>query len=130
MLTMEARIETDRPGRYLRQLCKHAASMGGARGHGARVHLRRMLARDEVQVHAEWSDTHGVVTFDPWGLCTIQAVANALTLRIEAADEESLLRIQDIVTRNLDRFGRRDRLTVEWQQPAAPSVSPDADPAP
>lgn len=108
MLTAEVQIETERPSRYLVQFCKHAAAMGGAHGHGPRVHLGGMLARREVQVHVEGSDTHGTVTFTPWGQCTLQANANTLTLRIEATDEENLRRIQDIVTRNFDRFSRRD----------------------
>ena len=124
MLTVEAQIETERPSRYLVQLCKHAASMGGA--HEPRVHLRDMLARREVRVHAEWSDTHGTVTFNPWGRCTIHANANTLTLRIEAANEEDLRRIQDIVTRDLDRFSRRDHLTVNWHGGEAPGQAPAA----
>lgn len=40
-----------------------------------------------------------------------------LTLRIDATDEESLRRIQDVLARDLIRFGRRDRLVVEWQSP-------------
>lgn len=124
MLTTEAQIETERPSRYLVQFCKHAAAMGGgAHGHEPRVHLGGLLARREVQVHAEWSDTHGRVTFTPWGQCTLQANANALTLCIEATEEENLRRIQDIVTRDFDRFSRRDPLTVNWHQPTAPSVA-------
>lgn len=123
MLTAEARIDTDRPSRYLVQFCKHAAAMGSAGGHGPRVHLGAMLARREVQVHAEWSDAAGTVTFTPWGTCTMQATANTLTVRVEATDEENLRRIQDVVTRDVDRFSRRDPLTVTWQRPEAPSVT-------
>jgi hypothetical protein len=123
MLTAEARIDTDRPSRYLIQFCKHATAMGSAGGHGPRVHLGGMLARREVQVHAEWSDAAGTVTFTPWGTCTMQATANTLTVRVEATDEENLRRIQDVVIRDLDRFSRRDPLTVTWQQPEAPSAA-------
>jgi hypothetical protein len=38
MLTAEAQIDTERPGRYLTQLCRHAAAMGCARGHRLRAH--------------------------------------------------------------------------------------------
>src|SRR5579859_6614680 len=124
----EARIETDRPSRYLVQLCRHAAAMGGAAGHGSRVHLRGMLARREVQVRAECSDAEGTLTFTPWGRCTLAADENTLTLRIDAVDDESLRRIQDVVTADLGRFGRRDRLTVTWRQPEAPNAQPDAEP--
>src|SRR6266550_1243490 len=123
MLIAEATIETDRPSRYLVQFCKHAAAMGGSQGHGPRGHLRALLGRSEVQVHAEWSETRGVVRFDPWGQCTVTATVDTLTLRVEATDEDGLERIQDIITRNFNRFGRRERLTVDWQRPETPSVA-------
>ncbi len=123
MLTIEAQTETERPSRYVVRFCKHAASMGDARGHGPRVHLGGMLASREVKVHAEWTDTRGTVTFSPWGQCTIAANANTLTLRIEATDEENLGRIQDIVTRDLDRFSGRDHLTLNWLRPDAHGVA-------
>lgn len=124
MLITKAQIETERPSRYLVQFCKHAAAMGGSTGgHGPRVHLGGMLARSEVQVRAEWSDTHGTVTFTPWGQCTLQANVNTLSLCVEATDAENLRRIQDIVTRDLDRFSRRDPLMVSWHQLTASSVA-------
>ncbi len=116
MLTAEADVATERASRYLVQLCKHAAAMGDARGHGSRIHPHSMLARREVEVHADWSDTHGTVTFNPWGQCTITADAHALALRIEAADEQSLQRIQDVITKDLGRFSRRDELAVTWRR--------------
>ena len=38
-----------------------------------------------------------------------------LTVRAEAADQESLRRIQDLLTSRLQKFGRREHLTVNWQ---------------
>jgi hypothetical protein len=73
--------------------------------------------------HVEWSETQGIVRLS-WGQWTMQATADALTLRVEAADEESLRRIQDLVAGRLERFGRRDHLTVNWQRPQAPTVQP------
>ncbi len=129
MLTAEAQIETGRPGRYLAQLCKHAAAMGSARGHQARMHGGGTLADRQVQVHAEWSDTHGVVRFVPWGQCVIEASADRLTLRVEATDEEDLRQIQDVLTRDLGRFGRRERLTVSWHRAEAPGGQAGGGPA-
>jgi hypothetical protein len=114
MLTAEARINTDRPQRYLAQICKHAAAMSGE-GHRARMHSGDRAERQALDVHAECSDTRGAVTFTPWGTCVITADGTTLTLRIEATDEEKLRRIQEILVRDLDRFGRRDRLVVNWQ---------------
>ncbi len=58
------------------------------------------------------------------GTCTIAASADRLVLRVEAADEENLRRIQDVLTRDIDRFGRRERLTVNWHSPEAPGEAP------
>jgi len=135
MPTLHAQVRTDRPGRYLVQFCKHAAAMGNG-GHTARMHLSRSPAQPDVTVAAEWSATAGTVTFAPWGTCTLAATPDALTLRIDAADEESLARIRDIVDRDLDRFSRRDPLTVTWQnsfsfssRPAAPRAGSRLSPA-
>ena len=112
--TIEARITTTHPSRYLVQICTHAASMG--RGHhGARMHLGDALARREMQVDADWSDTRGVISFTPWGQCTMTADDAALTVRVEATDEDNLVKIRDIITRDLDRMGRRDALIIDWQ---------------
>jgi hypothetical protein len=116
MPILEARIETERASRYLGQFCKHAAAMGGG-GHSSRMHLHGMMASREVQVAAEWSDVEGTVTFTPWGRCTLAADAHTLTLRIQAADEDGLRQIQDVVARDFERFSRRDPLTLTWHQP-------------
>ncbi|HEX6468188.1 MAG TPA: DUF2218 domain-containing protein [Streptosporangiaceae bacterium] len=119
MLTCETTIETDRPGRYLAQLCGHAAAMGKTGGgHGPRRHPGAVeLARGEVRVHVEHSGTSGVITITPWGRVTLETTAGALTLRVDATDRDGLQRIQQVLTRDLERFGRRDRLTVTWPPP-------------
>jgi hypothetical protein len=66
-----------------------------------------------MEPHVEWSDDHGLIDFG-WGLCTLRADLGVLTLRVEAADEEGLRRLQDRVAELLERFGRRDHLTVTW----------------
>jgi hypothetical protein len=38
-----------------------------------------------------------------WGRCTMRATAGTLTLRAEAADEENLQRVQDIVAGDIGR---------------------------
>ncbi len=122
---VEARIETERASRYLTRLCRHAASMGRTGGHGPGVHLGGPMARGEVQVRAECSESQGAITFSPWGRCRIVAGADALTLRVEGTDDENLRRIQDIVTRDLDRFSGSDQLVVDWRLPEAADASPD-----
>lgn len=130
MPNSQALIDTDRPGRYLVQLCRHAAAMGGGRGHRLRIHVGGgALARSEVQVHAEWSDTHGCVTFDPWGRATMQADSRTLTVTVDAADEEDLLRVQEILTRDLGRIGRRDHLIVNWRRSDTTGVATGTEPS-
>jgi hypothetical protein len=130
MLTLKARIETERASRYLVQFCKHAAAMGSG-GHTSRMHLHGLMARRAVQVTAEWSDTDGTVTFTPWGRCTLAAEDSALTLLIEAADEDGLRQIQDVISRNFDRFSRRDPLALTWHRHELDAARlPEAETAP
>src|SRR5205807_793303 len=71
------------------------------------------------QVDAEWSDTHGTLRVDG-GSCVLDATAESLRLRIEADDEATLLRMRELITRNLARFSRREPLTVTWHRPDGP----------
>jgi hypothetical protein len=114
MLTAEAHIETERASRYLVQLCRHAGQMNRYLRHRPRTH-EGGGAPPKVQ-HVEWSDTRGVIRLD-LGQLTIRATADTLTVRAEAADEDKLRRIQDLLTARLEQIGRRDGLTVNWQNP-------------
>jgi hypothetical protein len=119
MPTAEARVETARSSRYLVQLCQHIGHMGDPSRHFRRrpaaSHAGDEQARRDVRMSiVESSDTHAVVDFAPWGRCTMDAIPDALTLRVDAGDEENLRRLQDVLTRNLTRFGRRDHLDVTW----------------
>ena len=116
MLTAEARIQTGQPSRYLIQLCRHATSIN----HKMLRHAGRALVRPDIQ-QVEWSDTHGILDLG-WARCSMQADPGALTVRVEAADEESLRRVQGLITRNLERFGRREHLKPNWQRPGAPTA--------
>ena len=117
MLTAEARIQTEHPSRYLTQLCQHANSINHKT---LRLHAGKAQIRPEIQ-DIEWSDTDGTLTFS-WGRCTMHAGPGTLTVRAEATNEEDLQRTQNLITRNLERFGRRDHLKVNWQRPNAPTV--------
>ena len=112
MPTAEARIPTGQPSRYLIQLCRHANSINHKI---LRPYAGRTQVRPEIQ-QAGWSDTRGTLTLG-WGRCTMQADPGTLTVRAEATDKESLQQIQDLITRNLERFGRREHLKVNWQRP-------------
>ncbi|WP_185981892.1 DUF2218 domain-containing protein [Skermania sp. ID1734] len=110
---LEAQVQTDRPRRYLTQFCKHAAAMGGSRGHRFRAHSGTAVTRGEIRLDASRTDTTGTVTFDPWGRCDLEADDTALRIRIEADDQAALHRIRDIVDNDIRRFSR-DELRLEW----------------
>jgi hypothetical protein len=112
MPTAEALVETQHPARYLAQLGRHAGQMSEHRPHRLRAHGG---GGTQPQVtEAEWSETAGTVSLS-WGRWSMQALPGTLRLRAEAADEESLRRIQELITARLEKIGRRDQLTVRWQ---------------
>jgi hypothetical protein len=117
MLAAEAQVKTEDPGRYLSQLCHHAQQVHRMR-HRPRDHGGDGQPPPKVQ-HVECSETSGMISFG-WGQCTIQATRGTLALRAEAADEESLRRVQGIIARDIERFGKRNQLTVSWQPAPAP----------
>ncbi|WP_078651244.1 DUF2218 domain-containing protein [Streptomyces xylophagus] len=112
MPTAEAQIATERPTRYLVQLCKHFANKGHHLTHRPRTHTLPDLRPDQIQV--EWTDSDGMLRL-PWGQCTLQATPGTLRVHIEAEDQENLGRLQDLVTTHIGRFSRRDPLRVEWE---------------
>jgi hypothetical protein len=123
--TAEARVETERSNRYLVQLCQHIGHMG----EGGRQFRHRPAAPhtggERVQMSiVESSNTHAVVDFADWGRCALEATSDALILRVDATSAENLRRLQDVLTRNLTRFGRRDQLQVSWPGPD-PGVAPE-----
>jgi uncharacterized protein len=91
-LSSEARVTTDRPDRYGSQLVKHFAN----------------------KIEASWADGAGNLAFG-MGTASLQAEDGVLRMRVSAADQESLTRMQEVVGSHLVRFGQRDELVVEWQ---------------
>ena len=106
------RVETDRASRHLIEVCKHASKMQThfhqMRSHGAAQHNP-----PEIQ-HVEWSDVDGLIRLR-WGRCTLRATADALILRVEAPDQESLRQLRDFIAHRIETIGSRDRLDVRWQ---------------
>jgi hypothetical protein len=76
--------------------------------------MRGMPAGPGVN-HIEYSDTDGTVRFAE-GRLSLYATTDALTLRVEAADDEALRRLQDGIAARLQKIGRRDGLTTSWQE--------------
>ncbi|MFF8973371.1 DUF2218 domain-containing protein [Streptomyces sp. NPDC014995] len=94
MARSEARVLTDRPHRYAKQLAAHLGR-------------RAESAWDEEK-------GEGRITF-PQGTGTLTATEGALLLTLET-DAEHLDRLEDVMGRHLVRFGTRDELVVEWRR--------------
>lgn len=93
MPTCDGFAATERAARYLNQLCKHMT------GHG---------------MHVETPDeTYGFADFG-FGTCTLRAQPDGLAMTLQAQQPVALERAQHGLTRELERFGRRDGLTVTW----------------
>jgi hypothetical protein len=67
-----------------------------------------------------------------WGQLTLRADAEELTIHADADSPENLRRIQDMTTGRLLRFGRRERLDVQWASatgtPGQPQQRPGSRP--
>jgi hypothetical protein len=117
MLSAEATVATERPSRYLVQLCQHVEQL---RSRAVSHHGDAAPASD---AKVEWSETEGSLDFG-WARCTVHAGEGALTLQAQAPDEASLQRLQDLIGRRITQIGRRDQLAVEWKQVAEPRPGP------
>ena len=111
MLVAEAQVKTREASRYLIRLCQHAGKMRSRLGHQPRRHSGS--GPPEIRT-AEWSDNRGILALS-LGQCTLRATDSLLTIRAEACSPEDLAQIQELVTRRLEGFGRREGLTVTWQ---------------
>lgn len=98
MPSSEGTTDTHRASRYLAQLCKHMTARG---------------------MHVEsTSDNYGFADFG-FGTCTLHAHPQRLVMQLETRDPVALQRAQRALTGDIERFGRRDGLTVTWS-PATP----------
>ncbi|SDR50385.1 hypothetical protein SAMN05444161_4837 [Rhizobiales bacterium GAS191] len=92
-----ATITTVAGSRYLQQLCKHWSH----------------------KFEVEFTPERGRVPFDAERVCTLEARPENLILRVEAADEAALLRLEGVVIEHLKRFAFREGLgEVQWSRPA------------
>ncbi len=86
-----ARVATGSGRRYMAQLCSHFAH----------------------KLPATFDDESGQLEF-PFGACALRASPDVLELTVDAADDEALARMEDVVARHLQRFAFRDPLQVAW----------------
>jgi uncharacterized protein len=97
MPASQAAIATASASRYLQQLCKHWSH----------------------KFAVEFTPRHGTIPFDATRTCTLDASADTLALRIEAADDATLERMQGVVIEHLKRFAFREDLgDVQWTKAA------------
>ena len=93
MPASQATIPTASASRYLQQLCKHWSH----------------------KFAVEFTAEHGTIPFDAARVCTLDASAERLALRIEAQDDATLERTQGVVIEHLKRFAfREDFGEVKW----------------
>ena len=86
-------IITASASKYLQQLCKHWSH----------------------KFAVEFSPAHGTIPFDETRRCTLDASPEGLALRIDAADDTTLERMQGVVIEHLRRFAfREDFSDVQW----------------
>ena len=95
MPASHATVPTASASRYLQQLCKHWSH----------------------KFAVEFTPDHGVIPFDETRRCIVDASADGLAVRIEAADDATVERMQDVVLDHLKRFAFREELgEVRWER--------------
>jgi uncharacterized protein len=103
MLASTARVATERPTRYLEQLCEHFA------------HEREHHGAPDVEV--TFDEHEGFVDFAPLvsGTCRLDArEQGVLVLSASGTDRAALERVERILTDHVERFWGREGVTVEW----------------
>jgi uncharacterized protein len=95
MPASHATITTASASRYLQQLCKHWSH----------------------KFSVEFTPEQGVIPFDATRVCRLDASPEELSLRIEAADDATVERMQGVVIDHLKRFAfREDFGEVQWEK--------------
>lgn len=95
MPSSSARLATANASRYLQQVCKHWSH----------------------KFAVEFTPERGRVPFADDRVCRFEAGPQALVMRIEAPDDESLTRTQNVVIDHVKRFAFREDLgEVDWSR--------------
>ena len=96
MIESVARVDTQQPQRYLKQLVSHLAHKLST----------RLL-----------EDGSGEIVLDD-GSCRLIPEDGVLLLTARADDEAGLTHVCSVMGRHLERFGARDDLRVSWDRSA------------
>jgi hypothetical protein len=118
MHSADAHIPTGRAERYLEQLCSHLGAMQRMRHLPAGGHGGAGMPRVE---NVEQAPGRAVIHFAD-GSWTLAATAEALALRVEAADPAALEKLKATIAARIEKIGRRDNLVVEWHEPDTPET--------
>ncbi|RKN34808.1 GNAT family N-acetyltransferase [Micromonospora musae] len=102
MLYSTARVVTDRPHRYIKQLVSH---MGR-------------------KVPTELDEDRGSITFS-LGSCLLVASTAHFDMIVKAGTADAIAAVEDTITRHLLRFATRDTLTVDWLPLVRPATTED-----
>ena len=95
MHVSETRVPTASASRYLQQLCKHWAH----------------------KFAVEYTPETGMIPFAADRVCMLAATPDHLALRIEAADEATLAKMEGVVIDHLKRFAFRENLDeITWRR--------------
>jgi uncharacterized protein len=95
MVRSQAKVSTDKPARYGKQLSSHLG--------------RRCTVTEESDgIRIALPSDSGS------GSCLLVNESDALALHAEAESAELLGVVQDVIGRHLERFGQRDELKVNW----------------
>jgi L-amino acid N-acyltransferase YncA len=102
MLYSTARVVTDRPHRYIKQLLSHM-------GH---------------KVPTELGEERGSIRFS-LGSCLLVASTAHFDMIVKAGEAEAIAAVEDTITRHLLRFATKDELTVDWLPLVRPAAAED-----
>jgi hypothetical protein len=95
MPASNARVATSNASRYLQQVCKHWSH----------------------KFAVEFTPERGRVPFAEDRVCSFGAEPEALVMHLEAPDDETLVRLQDVVVDHVKRFAFREDLgEVAWSR--------------
>lgn len=120
MPAAETSIPTDRAAVYLTRLCGHAAKMSAAAG---RLHHRprgRAGGGPPQFKQVQQAGDEATVILD-CGQWTMHAGPGQLSIRAQAPEQDSLQRIQDLLTARLLTLARREQLTFTWHPAPDPA---------
>jgi hypothetical protein len=101
----EARVQTEQGPRYLAELCRQLDE--------------KARSNPDLGVRVAWTQTDGTIDFG-WGRCALSVDASTLTLRLEAADDDGLRHVRELISRHLEKHAGDDELELTWRQDGKP----------